>query len=275
MSGNGELYGKVAIVTGAGISGNIGYETAEVLAREGARVVLTDMAEDVLAEATRTLSQKGYDAASYVADVSDEDAVKALVQFTVKKYGRLDVLDNNAARTSAERDLMVGDMDVDWWDTTFAVNTRGTMLMCKHAIPAMIKGGGGSIINISSGTAVGGSFFATAYASSKGAVETLTRYIATQYGPQKIRCNAIAPGPIMTSSLKRGLSDDLQEIYRRHTVIGSYGKPSEIGEVVSFLASERASFVTGQIIQVDGGISVHQTTSVEISQLMSHAAAHQ
>lgn len=268
MHDHGELDGKVAIVTGAGIAGNIGYETAEILAREGARVVLVDMAEDVVVESTRSLSQKGYEVASHVADISNEDEVKALIAFTLGKFGRLDVLDNNAARTNAARDLMLADMDVDWWDTTFAVNTRGTMLMSKHAIPAMIRGGGGSIVNISSGTAVGGSFFSTAYASSKGAIETLTRYIATQYGLQHIRCNAVAPGPVMTSSLKAGLSDEMREVFRRQTLTGTYAKPSEIGEVVSFLASDRASFVTGQIIQVDGGIAAHQATSVEIGQLM-------
>ncbi|MDO7833460.1 SDR family oxidoreductase [Sphingobium sp. HBC34] len=266
---HGELAGKVAIVTGAGLPGNIGSETAEVLAREGASVVLTDVAGDALVETTRALADKGYRVASCVTDISSEDAVKALIAFTVETFGRLDVIDNNAARTSADQDLLVCDMDVDWWDKTFAVNTRGTMLMCKHAIPVMIHGGGGSIINISSGTVVGGNFFSTAYASSKGAVETLTRYIATQYGPQKIRCNAVSPGPVLTSSLKQGLPDDLREIFRRHTLTGDYAKPSEIGEVVSFLASDRASFVTGQVLQVDGGIAAHLSTSVEIAELMA------
>lgn len=266
---DGELKGKVAIVTGAALPGNIGSETAEILAREGASVVLADVAEEVLVETTRALADKGYTVASCVADVSSEEAIKALISFTVEKFGRLDVIDNNAARTSVGADLLVADMDAELWDQTFAVNARGTMLMCKHAIPEMIKSGGGSIINISSGSAVGGSFYPTAYASSKAAVETLTRYIATQYGAQKIRCNAIAPGPIETSSLKRGLPLDLREIYRRHTLTGEYGKPSEIGEVVAFLASERSRFITGQIIQVDGGSSAHQSTSVELAELMA------
>lgn len=265
----GELAGKVAIVTGAARPGNIGAATAEVMAREGASVVLADVEADVLAETTRELAEKGYTVASCVTDVSSEEAIKALIAFTVEKFGRLDVIDNNAARTAVGADLLVTDMDIGLWDETFAVNARGTMLMCKHGIPEMIKSGGGSIINISSGTATGGNFHTTAYASSKGAIEVFTRYVATQYGPQKIRCNAVAPGPILTSSLKYGLPDELREIYRRHTLTGEFGAPSEIGEVVSFLASERSRFVTGQIIQVDGGISAHLSTSVELAEIMA------
>ncbi|MDF8335396.1 SDR family NAD(P)-dependent oxidoreductase [Novosphingobium cyanobacteriorum] len=269
MALTGELEGKVAIVTGAGLPGNIGSETAAVLAREGAKVVLADVDHETVRRTTDALAAKGHDVACFAADISSEQAVKDLIAFTIDTFGRLDAIDNNAARTSADQDLLVGDMDVDWWDETFAVNTRGTMLMCKHAIPAMIRNGGGSIINISSGTVVGGNFFSTAYASSKGAVETLTRYIATQYGSQGIRCNAVSPGPVLTSSLKKGLPDDLREIFRRHTLIGKYAAPAEIGEVVSFLASDRSSFVTGQVIQVDGGIASHLSTSVEIAELMA------
>lgn len=266
---SGDLQGKVAIVTGAANPGNIGAETAAVMAREGASVVLADVNADLLAETTRALADQGYTVASCAVDLSSEESIKSLIAFAVERFGRLDVIDNNAARTVVGADLLVADMDAALWDETFTVNARGTMLMCKHAIPEMIRNGGGSIVNISSGTAVGGQHFTTAYASSKGAVEVLTRYIATQYGAQGIRCNAVAPGPIETSALKYGLSPELREIYRRHTLIGQFGRPSDIGEVVAFLASDRARFVTGQIIQVDGGCNAHLSTTVELGELMA------
>src|SRR5512139_564847 len=125
----GELNGKVAIVTGAGNPGNIGSATAEVLAREGASVVLADVSEEPLVGTTRALKDKGYAVASCVADISNEDAVRKLIAFTLDTFGRLDVIDNNAAMIAASSDVMVTEMDPDRWDQTFAVNTRGTMLM--------------------------------------------------------------------------------------------------------------------------------------------------
>jgi NAD(P)-dependent dehydrogenase (short-subunit alcohol dehydrogenase family) len=268
----GDLSGKVAIVTGSGGVGNIGATTARVLAQAGARVVLADLAGSRLEETTRALSDEGFEVAQCPTDISQEAQVQALMAFTKKTFGRLDVLDNNAASQGHREDGVLGDMSVELWDKVFSVNARGTMLMCKHALPLMIEGGGGSIINISSGTAQAGDFFSTAYASTKGAINTLTKYVATQYGSQGIRCNAVAPGLVMTSMLMSAMPEPILQIFRGHSLTGSLGQPQDIAEAVAFLASERSRFITGQVIPVDGGIFAHIPTVVEVAAVMAKAA---
>lgn len=265
----GDLSGKVAIVTGAGGVGNIGATSARVLAEGGAKVVLADLASSQLEETTKALADDGFEVASCVTDISDEKAVQALIAFTVKTFGRVDVLDNNAASQGQREDHLVGDMSAELWDKIFSVNGRGTMLMCKHAVPAMIAGGGGSIINISSGTSVAGDFFSTAYACTKGAINTLTKYVATQYGAQGIRCNALVLGLIMTSALERGMPAPMQDIFLEHNLNRRLGEPRDIAEMVGFLASDRSKFITGQLLPVDGGIYAHVPTTVQVAALMA------
>ena len=188
------LKDKVAIVTGS--ASGIGRSTALLLASEGASVVVADLdgpgAEKVVAE----IEAAGGKALARVVDVSREDAVREMIAAAVDTWGGLDILHNNAAAlgpASPGRDMDVASMDVEIWDRTMAVNLRGVMLGCKHAIPAMLERGGGAIVNTSSGSAQRGDLAIPAYAVSKGGVDTLTRYVATQYGKRGIRCNAIAP----------------------------------------------------------------------------------
>jgi NAD(P)-dependent dehydrogenase (short-subunit alcohol dehydrogenase family) len=267
------LSGKVAIVTGAGGVGGIGAVTAEILARAGAQVVLADLPDSKLAETTGSLLDKGYKAAAHLTDISEEASVKVLMAFVKQTFGRLDALDNNAALQEHHLDGLLGDMDVAFWDKVFRVNARGTMLMCKHALPLMIEGGGGSIVNITSGTAHAGDFFATAYAATKGAINTFTKYIAVQYGSKGVRCNAIAPGLIGTPLVKSLLPVQVQAVYQNHSMTGRLGDPEDIGEMVAFLLSARSKFITGQIISVDGGIFAHVPTIVEVAALSAASAA--
>jgi NAD(P)-dependent dehydrogenase (short-subunit alcohol dehydrogenase family) len=194
------------------------------------------------------------------------------MEFTRKTFGRLDVLDNNAASQGHRDDALVGEMTVELWDKVFSVNARGAMLMCKHALPMMIEGGGGSIINISSGTAQAGDMFSTAYAATKGAINTLTKYVAVQYGAQGVRCNAVAPGLVITPMLASAMPEPMQAIFRGHSLTGKLGQPQDIAEMVAFLASDRSRFITGQVIPVDGGIFAHIPTVPEVGSLFAKGA---
>ena len=267
MAGDvGDLGGKVAIVTGAGSIRGIGAVTARTLARAGARIILADLPTSAVEETTRALAAEGLAVASCPADITDEESVKALMRFTQERYDRLDILDNNAANQANPDDLDVATMPVELWDRIMGVNARGTMLMCKHAVPLMVASGGGSIVNISSGTAQAGDIYATAYACSKGAINTLTKYVATQYGSKGIRCNAIAAGLVNTPMLASGMPGWMQDIFRSHSLGQTLGEPQDIAEMVLFLASPRARFVTGQVLPVDGGLFAHIPTTVQVAQ---------
>jgi NAD(P)-dependent dehydrogenase (short-subunit alcohol dehydrogenase family) len=265
----GDLSGKVAIVTGAGGIGGIGAQTARVLAEEGVRVVLADLPSSSLEAVTRSLLADGFEVAHCATDISDERAVEALIQLTRLKFGRLDILDNNAASQGQVEDRDVQSMSVELWDKIMGVNARGTMLMCKHALPVMIAGGGGSIINISSGTSMSGDLFATAYAASKGAINTFTKYVATQYGAHGVRCNALVLGLIQTPILEATLPGPLREIFREHKLAQRLGSPLDVAQMVAFLASARSAFITGQLLPVDGGFYAHAPTTVAVGALLA------
>jgi len=264
-----ELEGKVAIVTGAASAGGIGAETSRILAAAGARVVMADLAASSLEATAARLAAEGLPIVPFATDISDERSVEALMDFTLQSCGRLDILDNNAASQGQPDDRDVMSMSVELWDRIMSVNARGTMLMCKHALPLMIGGGGGSIINVSSGTSMAGDCFATAYAASKGAINTLTKYVATQYGAQGIRCNALILGLIMTPTLEATLPPPVREMFRQHKLVQRLGTPLDVAHMVAFLASERSSFTTGQLLPVDGGFYAHTPTIVAVAELMA------
>ena len=248
------LKDKVAIVTGAGDPGGIGCITAELLASEGAKVVLADLPGTQLEAAAARAGEAGT-VAHHPVDIADEAAVKALVAFTVEHFGRLDIVDNNAAVAAANPfdDSLVTELEPDLWDWVFSINARGTMLMCKHTIPHMVSAGGGSIINIISDSAFRGDDFPTAYACSKGALATLTKYVATQFGRHGVRCNAISPGLMRSRKMEATMPEPVRDVFISQTPLGYLGLPVEISKGVLYLASDLASFVTGEVIHVNGG----------------------
>ncbi|MEI7548117.1 MAG: SDR family oxidoreductase [Actinomycetota bacterium] len=246
------LDGKVAIITGA--ASGLGAETARLLAMAGASVVVADKNRDGADAVAADIIAAGGRSASAFVDVVDETSIRDLVDWVGGRYGRLDVLDNNAGNVGPDMqlDLDVVNMDPAIWDRMFAVNARGSMQMAQHAIPLMVKSGGGSIINIAANAGTWGDARSTAYGSSKAAVIALTRYIAVQHLADNIRCNAIAPGMIRTDQAKNHVPPSVAaEIDQRQI---RNGRPEDIAHVVLFLASELGSFVTGQLLRVDGGL---------------------
>lgn len=249
---------KVAVVTGA--AGGIGSALVRRLLDHGATVVATDVAgsEEPLA----ALAGLAPDRVHWVtADIAVDAEVAAVVDRALQATGRIDVLANVGAVTGAglSQDLDILTTPLDVWDRVVAVNLRGTMLMCRAALPAMIAGSGGAVVNVSSGAAVRASHNLCAYSASKAAVNNLTLHIAKAFGPDGIRCNAIMPGLIagtgaMTLST---MTEGYLESVRRHTPVGRLGAPDDIASLAAFLASDRAAgFITGQIIACDGGTRI-------------------
>ena len=254
----GRLTGKVSIVTGAATG--IGAETARVLAAEGAQVVVADLNLAGAEKIAGQIGEAGGQALPASFDLGDEESIAALIEETVDAFGGVDVLFNNAAPThlAGVRDVPIAQADTEVWDDSLRINVRGTMLVTKYAVPHMIARGGGSIINASSGAGLTGDLGHPAYGAAKAAVARLTTYTATEFGKQGIRCNAIAPGLIVTDRM--GTTFDagpMRDMMLRHHLTPRLGRPSDIANTVLFLASDESAFITGQIISVDGGLLAH------------------
>ncbi len=253
------LEGKTAIVTGA--AGGIGRASAEALAREGARLVLADLDGRRLEETAAALAAAGHTVVAERVDVTQAADVRCLVERCVDEFGRLDVMFNNAGIFN-DSDGSVVDTAEAVWDRVLAVNLKGVFLGCKFAIPAMLAGGGGSIINTASFVAlVGAAVSQCAYTASKGGVLALTREIAVEFARQGVRANALCPGPINTPLLADLLRDEAARQRRFvHIPVGRLGEAAEIAEAVVFLASDESSYVTGAEFVVDGGITAAYVT---------------
>jgi NAD(P)-dependent dehydrogenase (short-subunit alcohol dehydrogenase family) len=206
------------------------------------------------------IRSEGGAALAVTADLSEEPAVIGVVRAVVDRFGRLDVLHNNAALTESDfltRDTPVTELALEVWERTLAVNLTSQMLTCKHAVPEMARHGGGSIINMSSGASLKGDRTRTAYGVSKAGVNALTLYVATAHGKQGIRVNTIVPGLIITDAVRAHLTDDILAGLGRAILTPHLGQPDDIADLVVFLASEESRYITGQMIPIDGGMSAH------------------
>lgn len=251
------LDGKVALITGAG--SGMGRVAALLFAREGAKVVATDVDEAAGLETESLAKAERLDVRFVRADVSREADCRAMVAFAEQTFGKLNVLYNNAG-IFPEADHSVTDTEEAVWDKVLAVNVKGVYLACKYGIPAMQRAGGGSIVNIASFVAlVGCSVPQDAYTASKGAVIAMTKSLAVQFAPKGIRTNAICPGPIETPLLTSWLLTDpaAKALRLARNPTGRFGKPEDIVYLALYLASDEASWTNGAIISADGGITAN------------------
>jgi NAD(P)-dependent dehydrogenase (short-subunit alcohol dehydrogenase family) len=248
--------GRVVIVTGGG--GGIGRATARRFAADGAAVVVADISTDAAGGTVDVVTSEGGTAEAVAVDMTDEASVAAMVAHAVDHFGRLDVVHNNAAdigRAGDDQDLL--GLDVAVWDRRMAVNARGVMLGCKHAVPALRAAGGGVIVNMASVSGLLGTDTNAAYGSSKAAVIGLTRYVATMYGREGIRCVAVAPGMVLTPALAAMPERRLTQ-FAAERLLPWHLEPDDLAAVVTWLASDEARGITGQTIVVDGGLTAHR-----------------
>jgi NAD(P)-dependent dehydrogenase (short-subunit alcohol dehydrogenase family) len=252
----GRLDGKIAVVTGG--AHGIGRASAKALALEGAKVATGDVDEADGNACVDEILGTGGDAMFVRTDVTSMDDVRALVRGAVERWGRLDVLVNNVGVAIAGA---AGEMSEDDWRRVIDVNLTGVWRGMRVAIPIMLDGGGGSIVNMSSVQGHVGFVGWSGYAASKGGIDALTRQAAVEYAPKGIRVNAIVPGTILTEMNERILRevddpDALQAEWKTMHPVGRVGTPEEVAAVVVFLASDESSFVTGESLRVDGGMVV-------------------
>jgi NAD(P)-dependent dehydrogenase (short-subunit alcohol dehydrogenase family) len=252
------LSGKTVVVTGAGTG--IGEGTAQLVAAEGADVLLADINEAAASSVTDDLRQQGSNAEACHLDLADEGSIRAMIATALETFGRLDALVNNAAKTTlTAEDFGVENTDLRVWDETMHVNLRGTMLACKHALPALRASGGGAIVNIASGAALRGARGLTAYGVSKAGIITLGEYIAAQHGEEGIRCNTISPGIIITPKTYDAFGTPAQRNKVMPLMLSPrLGVPADIGAAIVWLISDEGAYVNGHCISIDGGQMSHQ-----------------
>ncbi len=260
----GRLEGKVAAITGSG--SGIARAAANIFAREGAKVGILELNEELGRACEREIRAAGGDAAFFQTDVTKDASVKAGMDGVAAKYGKLNVLFNCAGGSIAE-DKKVTEVDLAVWDFTMNFDLKGPFLCCRHGIPHLIKAGGGAIVNVSSAAALQGSFPAMVYSTAKGGVISLTRSLAGQYYKDNIRANAICPGVIMTDRVKNRFGSNLQgansDQSKAVSALGmsrypfGVGEPQDIANIALFLASDESRMINGASVPAEGGMSAY------------------
>lgn len=250
------LKDKVIVFAGAG---GIAAATATFLGAGGAKVVIGDVIEASAERAVRATRESGGDGVATALDISDEAQVKGLIELAISEYGRIDGLFNVAANINpeeVEKDTTAVDIDLAAWQRTIDVNLTGYLLTLKHALPHMIAGGGGSVVNTISNAAYAGMEDKVAYSVTKAGIGALTRHVARKYGKDGVRANSVSPGLVLTEQTKLNLPEEYRNMILTITSAPRHGKPEDIGATVAFLLSDLSEWVTGQALCVDGGTTM-------------------
>lgn len=251
------LKDKVAIVTGS--TSGIGIGIARLYAAEGAKVVICGRRKEKGEVVVEQIRSAGGEATYHFLDLTDFATIEKLIDDTAESYGKVDILVNNAANVGLP-DGRVDELALEMWDAIFNSDLRGAFYAIKCVLPHMQKNGGGSIVNIGSMASCGGDLGATAYSCAKAGVDMLTSSVALQYGKENIRCNCVRPGLIVTPQNEAVVSEQLRQIFLSNIEVNRYGCPEDIGHACVFFGSDESAFVTGQIINVDGGMNSHAPT---------------
>ena len=261
------LKGKVAIVTGS--TSGIGVGIARLFAAEGAKVVVCGRREEKGNAVVDAIAKEGGEASYHFMDITVTESIESLFADTAEKYGKIDILVNNAANVGL-KDGRVDELTLEMWDNIFQSDVRGAFYATKCVLPYMQENeSGGSIINIGSMAACGGDLGSTAYACAKAGIDMLTKYTALQYGKQGVRCNCVRPGLIVTPENEAKVPQALKDIFLSNIMVDRYGCPEDIGHMCVYLASDESAYVTGQVINVDGGLNSHVSTVAQFRQLNS------
>ena len=260
------LKGKVAIVTGS--TSGIGIGIARLFAAEGAKVVICGRRQEKGQAVVDSIVAEGGEASYHFMDMTVTERIEKLFADTAEKYGKIDILVNNAANVGL-KDGRVDELTLEMWDAIFQSDVRGTFFATQCVLPYMKKNGSGSIINIGSMASCSGDLGSTAYACAKAGVDILTQYTALQFGKDNIRCNCVRPGLIVTPQNEAYVPQALKDIFLSNIMVNRYGCPEDIGHACVYFASDESEYVTGQIINVDGGMNSHVSTVAQFKQLNS------
>ncbi|GAA1962752.1 SDR family NAD(P)-dependent oxidoreductase [Kitasatospora viridis] len=250
------LKDKVIVFAGAG---GLAAATAGYLGAGGAKLIVGDISEAAAERTVQVAREAGGEGLAIALDISNEDQVKRQIDLAVKEYGRIDGLFNVAANIHPDevaRDTNVIDIELSAWQRTIDVNLTGYLLTLKHALPHMIAGGGGSVVNTLSGAVYAGMPDKVAYSVTKAGIGALIRHVARRYGKDGVRSNGVAPGLVLTEATKLNLPEEFRDMILTGTPSPRHGKPEDIGATVAFLLSDLSEWVNGQVLCVDGGTSM-------------------